>query len=114
MMPREPIEGDEEPSICGISSARLTWSRPSEFSNREAFKYFLKLFMNVDSEESENYLTHPLIGKGKPRQPSRARAPVRSQERGVNSEQSKSQQDVLSKKRGNPSHAAPNSKKRNV
>ncbi|MED6123524.1 hypothetical protein PIB30_049982 [Stylosanthes scabra] len=65
-MSREPLDRTEDPSTCGINLARLTWSRPKDFSNREALNYFLNLFMSIDSEESEQYLTHPVIAKTNP------------------------------------------------
>ncbi|MED6200572.1 hypothetical protein PIB30_086483 [Stylosanthes scabra] len=63
MVPRDQVDDPNEPSTCGIRLARLTWPKPSGLGRGEAFIHFLTLFMNIDSDEGENYLTYPLTGK---------------------------------------------------
>ncbi|MED6129319.1 hypothetical protein PIB30_106799, partial [Stylosanthes scabra] len=62
MVPRDQADDSDEPSTCGIRLAHLTWPKASGLGRGEAFKHFLTLFMNIDSEEGENYLTYPLTG----------------------------------------------------
>ncbi|MED6212446.1 hypothetical protein PIB30_083429 [Stylosanthes scabra] len=63
MVQRDQASDAVEPSTCGIRLARLTWPKPSGLGRGEAFTHFLTLFMNIDSDEGENYLTYPLTGK---------------------------------------------------
>ncbi|MED6150049.1 hypothetical protein PIB30_068424 [Stylosanthes scabra] len=60
MVPRDQADDSDERSTCGIRLASLTWPKPSGLRRGKAFIHFLTLFMNIDSEEGENYLTYPL------------------------------------------------------
>ncbi|MED6148280.1 hypothetical protein PIB30_051626 [Stylosanthes scabra] len=63
MVPRDQADNSDEPLTCGIRLARLNWPKPSGLGRGEAFIHFLTLFMNIDFEEGENYLTYPLTRK---------------------------------------------------
>ncbi|MED6174214.1 hypothetical protein PIB30_066962 [Stylosanthes scabra] len=63
MVQRDQASDAVEPSTCGIRLGCLTWPKPSGLGRGEAFTHFLTLFMNIDSDEGENYLTYPLTGK---------------------------------------------------
>ncbi|MED6138616.1 hypothetical protein PIB30_075954 [Stylosanthes scabra] len=63
MVQRDQANDAVEPLTCGIRLACLTWPKPNGLGRGEAFTHFLTLFMNIDSDEGENYLTYPLTGK---------------------------------------------------
>ncbi|MED6222332.1 hypothetical protein PIB30_063303 [Stylosanthes scabra] len=63
MVPRDQVDDPNDPLTCGIRLACLTWPKPNGLGRGEAFIHFLTLFINIDSDEDENYLTYPLTGK---------------------------------------------------